>query len=329
MRTRMFWRGSVAAAMAVVQAGCEGPKAGDQQGTDGGALIVAAPIEAETLLPPIVESVAAKSIVDLLYDHLAEPGTDLNTVGSDGYAPRGADSWEWSSDSSAITFHLNPKGRFHDGHPVRSADVAFSYDLTADPVVASFVRTNFPPIESVTTPDSLSVRFNFSNRSPERFYQLTSNLWILPKHLLDTLDRKQIRTSAVGRNPVGSGPFRFSRWDARSVIEIVANTDYHLGRPHLDRVVFAYSNDLSTAATRVAAGEADFVEQVRVETVGTLTGKPFVRFEPYGSYTNGYLLYNLHDRANRAKPHPILGDRAMRLALSMAIDRRGAVKSVY
>jgi peptide/nickel transport system substrate-binding protein len=330
MRSRIFWRGSAAAVVAVVLSGC-GPKDRANQGaaTDGGTLVVAAPAEAETLLPPLIISLAAKPIVDLLFDHLADVAPDLNTIGSDGFAPRAADSWEWSGDSTAVTFHLSPKGRFHDGHPVRSADVAFSFDLTSDAVVASVVRTNLPPIDSVTTPDSLSVRFRFKNKSPERFFQLTSNLWILPKHLLDTLDRKQIRTAAIGRSPIGSGPFRFARWDARSVIEIVANTEYQRGRPHLDRVVFAFSGDLPTAASRVAAGEADLVEQIRAETQGALSANPAVRFAPYGNFTNGYLLYNLWDRANHARPHPVLGDRGMRLALSMAIDRYGAVKSVY
>ena len=329
--SRTFWRGPIVMLLLASLVACGRNDAGQQSGgtTDGGTLVVAAPAEAETLLPPLINSLAAKQIVDLLFDHLAESAADLNTVGSDGYTPRAADSWEWSPDSTAITFHLSPTGRFHDGHPVRSADVAFSYDLTADPVVASFSRANFPPIDSVTTPDSLSIRFRFKNTSPERFYQLVSNLWVLPKHLLDTLDRQQIRTAAFGRNAVGSGPFRFVRWDARSVIEVVANTDYHGGRPHLDRVVFAFSGDLPTAANRVAAGEADLVEQVRAETQGALAANPSVRFAPYGNFTNGYLLYNLWDRTSHTKPHPTLGNRGVRLALSMAIDRYGAVKSVY
>jgi len=331
MTMRLVGRGPVAALIAVLLTGCG---SGDQRASggaasDGGTVVVAAPVEAETLFPPLVFSLSAKPIVDLIFDHLAQSAPDLNTIGSDGYLPRAADSWDWSTDSSAITFHLNPQGRFHDGTPVRSADVAFSYDFTVDPTVATVMRANFPKIDSVTTPDSLSIRFRFGTKSPERFFQLVSNLWVLPKHLLDTLDRKQVRTAPFNRAPIGSGPFRFVRWDARSVIEIVANTAYHRGRPHLDRLVFAFSSNLPTASSRVAAGEADLVEAVRADAQAALSANPQVRFEPYGNFTNGFILYNLWDQKNGSKPHPILGNHQMRLALSMALDRRGAVKSVY
>lgn len=331
MKMRSGRRGPTVALIALLAAGCGG---GDQRATggaaaDGGTVVVAAPVEAETLFPPLIFSLAAKPIVDLLFDHLAQSAPDLNTVGSDGFLPRAADSWEWSTDSSAITFHLNPQGRFHDGTPVRSADVAFSYDFTVDPTVAAMMSVNFPKVDSVTTPDSLSVRFRFGTKSPERFFQLVTNLWVLPKHLLDTLDRKQARTASFNRAPVGSGPFRFVRWEPRSVIEIVANTAYHRGRPHLDRVVFAFSGTLPTASNRVAAGEADLVEAVRADAQAALTANPQIRFAPYGNFTNGFVLYNLWDQTNGSKPHPILGNRQMRLALSMALDRRGAVRSAY
>ncbi|MBV6522346.1 MAG: Oligopeptide-binding protein AppA [Gemmatimonadaceae bacterium] len=330
MTHRLIGCGLTVAVIAGTVSGCGGRESPGLGATvDGGTIVIAAPAEAETLLPPTIISLAAKQVVDQIFDHLAQAPADLNTVGSDGYLPQAADSWEWSPDSSAITFRLNPNAAFHDGVPVRAADVAFSYELTSDPVVASVVRSNFPAIDSITTPDSLSVRVRFANRSPERFFQLVSNLWILPRHLLVSVDRKQIRTAAFARTPVGSGPFRFVRWDARSIIELAANTAYHRGRPHLDRVIFAYSSDVPTASNRVAAGEADLVEIIRAETVGPLQGNPSIRFAAYGNYTNGYLLYNLRDPTSRSRPHPILGDHAMRLALSMALDRYGAVRSVY
>ena len=117
----MFRRASAALAIAAVLTGCEGPTQ-KPQGADGGTLVIAAPVEAETLLPPLVMSTAAKQVVDQMFEHLADAPPDLNTVGSDGYIPRAADTWVWSSDSTAVTFRLSPKGRFHDGHPVRSAE---------------------------------------------------------------------------------------------------------------------------------------------------------------------------------------------------------------
>ncbi|MFN8582621.1 MAG: peptide ABC transporter substrate-binding protein [Gemmatimonadaceae bacterium] len=309
---------------------CQGGETrGGSTGADGGTVIVAAPAEAETLLPPLVTSIAAKQIVDQLFDFLADIGPNLNTVGDAGFTPRLADSWKWSADSSAVTFHINPKARWHDGKPVTGADVAFSYDLTADPVLESFVRTNLPAIDSVRVPDSSSVTFYYKKKAPERFFQLVYNLWILPKHLLESLDRKQLASSAFARNPVGSGPFKFVRWEPRGAIELVANTDYPLGRPHLDRVVFAYSSDLGTAANRVAAGEADMVELVRPETQDVLVKSGKVRIMRYGGWDGFYFAFNLRNPKNRAAPHPILSQLGVRQAIALSLDRPAAVKNVF
>lgn len=326
------WAAAVALGTAFFgMGGCQksGEPGAGAAGPDGGTVIVAAAAEAETLLPPLVQTTAAKQIVDLVFDFLADIGPNLNTVGDAGFTPRLASSWDWSADSSAITFHVNPKARWHDGRPVTGADVAFSYDLSADPVVESYIRTNLPAMDSVRTPDSLSVTFYYKTKTPERFYQLVYNLWILPKHLLDTLDRKQLASSAFARNPVGSGPFKFARWDARSAIEVDANTEYALGRPHLDRVVFAISGDLGTAANRVAAGEADVVEMIRPETQDVLAKSGKVRFLRYGGWDAFYLAFNLRNPANRNAPHPILADRGVREAIAMAIDRPAAVRNVF
>lgn len=319
------------AAILALVAGCStGEKAGQAGAAgDGGTLVVAAPAEAETLLPPVVETTSAQQVVDLMFEHLAAVAPGQDTEGDDAFDPQAADSWAWSSDSSAVTFHLNQNGRWHDGRPLVAADVGFSYDITTDPVVASFNRTNLPKVDSIATPDSFTVRFHFVDKSPERFYRLVTNLWLVPKHLLDTLDRTQLRSAAFARNPVGSGPFRFSRWDARSVIEVVANTGYPRGRPHLDRVVFAFSGDLPTASNRVAAGEADFIERVRPETQAALLANPQLRFASSDNFDLAYLLFNLHDPDDRSRPHPILGDRQTRLALGKALDRASAVRSVY
>lgn len=310
-------------------AACGGAESGTAHGADGGTLVIAAPGEAETLFPLFVNSTASKQIVDQIFDHLADLGPDLNTIGDRGFRPRAATSWEWSADSSTVTFHLDPAATWHDGKPVRAADVVFSYGLYVDPVINAWNAPNIPPMDSVREVDSLSVAFRFKQRTPERFFQLVTNIWLLPRHLIDSLDRKHLASSTFARNPVGSGPFKFVRWEPRSVIELIANTAYPQDRPPLDRVVFAYAENPPTAAKKVVAGEADLVEVVRPEYQESLIASPTVRIDRYRAFDVGYLLYNLTDRRNRAKPHPILGNRALRLALAMAFDRASAIRNVY
>ena len=83
----------------------------------GGILVVSAGADAETLFPPLVAGTQGRVVTELLYDKLADVGPALNTFGDVGFVPKLARSWEWSRDSLTITFHLDPRARWHDGQP--------------------------------------------------------------------------------------------------------------------------------------------------------------------------------------------------------------------
>jgi peptide/nickel transport system substrate-binding protein len=296
---------------------------------NGGTLVIAAPADPFTLLPPAVFDVPSKQVVDLVFDRLADIGADMNTIGDAGFTPRLARSWRWSADSGAVVFSLDSAARWHDGVPVHAQDVKFSFEFVQDPKVQAVLQPNLPLVDSITTPDSLTVAFHFARKSTERFYQLVYNFWIIPKHLLDTLDRAQIRSAAFGRHPVGSGPYRFVRWEPKSVVELAANESYHRGRPHIDRVIWSFAGDPISASNKVVVGEADLSEVVRPETQQAISAQPSLRTVHYSSFDHGYLLFNLRSAGNRKLPHPIFGDLGTRRALAMAINRAPIIRNAY
>ena len=114
----------------------------------------------------------------------------------------------------------------------------------------------------------------------------------------------------TARSPVGSGPFRFSRWEARSVVEVVADTGYHLGRPLLDRVIWMLNPDPPRHWSSVLAGEVDVFETVTPDAMAQDrrpergTGRC-----PIASPNYGYLGFNFRDSKNPERPHPLFGDR--------------------
>jgi peptide/nickel transport system substrate-binding protein len=296
---------------------------------NGGTLVVAANADPYTLLPPAVFDVPSKQVVDLLFDRLADIGTAMNTIGDTGFTPRLARSWRWSADSGSVIFSIDSAARWHDGEPVRASDVKFSYEFSQDPKVQAVLQPNLPRMDSITTPDSLTAAFHFARKSTERFYQLVFNLWIIPKHLLDTLDRTQTRAAAFGRHPVGSGPYRFVRWEPKSLVELAANETYHRGRPHIDRVIWSVAGDPVSAANKVVVGEADLSELVRPETQQAILAQPSLRTVHYESFDHGYLLFNLKSASNRKLPHPVLGDLGTRRALALAINRSPVIRNAY
>jgi peptide/nickel transport system substrate-binding protein len=253
----------------------------------------------------------------------------LNPTGDAGWIPRLAQTWTWSRDSMSIAFHLNPRARWHDGQPVRAADVKFSLALFKDPAVKSIVASDLDNVDSATVADSLTAIVWYKRRSPEQFFQVAYNLAITPEHLLKTVDRATLAASDFAKHPVGSGPFRFVQWTPRQTVELVADTTYYLGRPKLDRLIWSWNPDPAAAAAKVVSGDADFLELTMLETMAQATTASFVRSLPYRSLSYGSLVFNLRDPKNRARPNPIFGDRGVRLALSLALDRDAMRKNIF
>jgi peptide/nickel transport system substrate-binding protein len=312
----------------VALAACARRDAGVPTGPTGGTLVILATGDADVLFPPSGASTTGADVAGLVFSRLVELSFDLNTVDDAGFRPSLAQRWE-HADSTTLVFHLDPRARWHDGVPVRAADVVYSFDLYRDPAVGSRFRPNLDAIDSVTAPDSLTAVFHFARWYPEQLYDATYHMKVLPRHLLDTIPPDRLASSAFARAPVGSGPFRFVRWDADERIELAADTTYFLGRPHLDRVIWRIVPDLAAAVSAMIAGEGDAIPIIpQAELRARVAAAPDLRLVPYPSNGLAYVAFNLRDR-RRPAPHPLFGDRDVRRAIAMAIDRVAVVRSLF
>jgi peptide/nickel transport system substrate-binding protein len=310
-------------------AGCSGDVPPTGSAESGGTLVISVSGDPETLLPPLSSSVTSQVIGDLVYDRLAEIGDSLNTVGDQGFQPRLASSWEWSPDSLSIAFHLDPEARWHDGLPVRATDVAFTWQVYTDPANGSPFAASLESVDSVSIGDSLTAVFWFSERSPMQFYDAVNTMSILPAHALQNVKGPALRTTSVARAPVGSGRFRFARWDAAQSLELHADTANYRGRPGFDRVFMTIAPDGSTALKRLLGGEADVIEQVPATSLKDVESDTTMRVTLMPGLDYNFLQFNLRDPRRREREHPLFGDRELRRALTMALDRRSIVRNAY
>src|SRR5256885_9383363 len=162
------------------------------------------------------------------------------------------------------------------------------------------------------------------------FYDAVYHMHILPAHVLRAVRRSQWRSAAVGRARVGDGPDRCVAWKAGESVELAADSTFFLGRPHIRRLIWRFAPDLQVAVTQVIAGDADAVEVLgppdnvkRAQAASNLT------LYPYHGAVYGFLAFNLSTNGDTAKPHPLFGDRLLRRALAMAVDREGLRHSVW
>lgn len=294
----------------------------------GGTIVISTAADADVLLPPLTFTLQGKQVVDQIFDHLADAGPAMNTVGDAGFTPRLADRWRWSPDSSWVAFHINPNARWHDGVRVSAYDVKYTFSLVKDTSLASPLSGNLDNVDSVSVPDSLTAVVWFHERTPDEFFKAATPVAILPAHLLERTSPAKLGESAFARAPVGSGRFRFATWDRGARIVLQADTANYRGRPNADRVIWLIAADYPAAEIRFLDGTADFLDVVKPERVGEARAKGKDVIVSPGSLDYGYVAFNLRSVRNTG-PHPVLGDRETRRALVRSVDRPAIVKNIF
>src|SRR5205809_1653033 len=307
--------------------GCE--RRGGCTGEYCGTLVFASVGEPDGLLPPVLQSTVGRDVSDQIFLKLADIGLSTNTMGDEDFTPLLAERWEWDGPLTLV-FHLDPRARWQDGRRVTAADVVFTYDAYNDERVNSPYRTGLHWISAVTSRDSLTAVVRFRRRYPEMFYDAVFHMRILPGHLLRNIPRDQWRSTAFARAPVGDGPYRFVAWKAGENLELAADSTFFLGRPHIRRLIWRFTPDLQVAVTQVIAGGADAVEVLGPpDNVKRARAAPNVTLYPDRGARYVWLAFNLSTNGDTAKPHPLFGDRLLRRALAMAVDREGLRQSVW
>ncbi len=298
-------------------------------GPGGGTIIIAATSDPDALFPPATLNIEARQATELIYEYLADVGPAMNTIGDAGFVKELASHWKWAGDSLSIAFTIDPAARWHDDVPVLASDVVFSHAIYTDSAVGAADASDLADIDSVTARDSLTVVFWFSKRTPHQFFDAAAKMLILPKHLLGALPVDSLRAVSARMNPTGSGRYMFERWDHGTRLELRAVPRHHRGRPGPDRIVWTITPEYQSAVTRLVGGEADVLSNLRPETISALAGKSRFNIVTLPGMDYAFLQFNLRDPANPARPHALFSSRALRRALTMALDRKAMVQSLF
>lgn len=166
--------------------------------------------------------------------------------------PRLAKEWEISPDGKTVTFRLRDDVTWHDGKKLTSADVAFTYQaIKATPATTAW-STYMAPVEQVETPDERTVVVHYV--APFAPALVSWTVGILPKHVFapDGALPGDLTAAAANREPVGTGPFKYVRWELGKRLLLEANKDWWHKRPHLDGVELVFG-----------IGEAEMLEALR------------------------------------------------------------------
>ncbi len=278
----------------------------------GGQLVIGISSDIDTFNPLFSTSALGGEITHLMLLGLA----DLNEKGE--FVPEIAKSWSRSEDYMAMTYYLREDAVWSDGHPISAYDVAFTYDMLMDTTVGS-PRQGFTEfIKKVEVKDSFTVTFHFTEAYPDQMFDTAGE--VLPKHLLENADRRELNTHLFGRQPLSSGPFVLKNWESKQYIELVPNEKYFAGRPYLDKVVFKIVPDKTNLFTQLRTGEVDMLLDVSPEKVSQLNNTQNIDVFNVPGRVYNYIGYN--------EKKPMFKDAAVRRALTMAIDRNEIIDAL-
>jgi peptide/nickel transport system substrate-binding protein len=275
----------------------------------------------------IVE-IPSYEVMGLTYDYLVNFSPKDSSP-----APGLADSWETSDDGLTWTFHLNKDAKWHDGKPVTSEDVAYTFRRILEEeqgLYIDYVRQ----IDKIETPDKHTVVFKTKDPSVQMLSML---VYILPKHIWEDVPAEETKTFK-NEPAIGSGPFQAVEWKEGQSVRLEANPDYFRGAPHIDEIIFQlYDND-DTMVQALKNGEVDYIAWFPINLFKSLKNQEGIETNsaPDPGFTElGFNLYEPSPEAieefgapKTSTGDPALLDPLVREAINWSIDEEELTQKI-
>ena len=316
------------ASIATLVAAIASPACSQQAPRSPGTVVLAIIGDVTVPVPVVAPAVThVADVTDQMFLRLAFLKSGFQTIGDQALAPMLARSWR-RIDGRTLRFELDPRARWHDGTPVTSRDVVFTWQLMNNPQVGTD-RAVLEPIESIAVdgPGAFTVRFRRAFQ--EQLYLVAFNIQPLPAHLLSGVPAESIATSEFARQPVGNGPYRFGRRVAGQFVELTADPSFFLGRPGIGRLVFRVVGDPVARLNMLLSGEIDVMDMLPATAMPQVRAHRELRVATFMSNLLMYARFNSRSPADTSKQHPILADRAVREALVASLDRTAMARSAF
>ncbi|HEY7535684.1 MAG TPA: peptide-binding protein [Thermodesulfobacteriota bacterium] len=257
-------------------------KYSDKEPVEGDWLIYHLGAEPATL-NPITATDAYESIINSgnIYETLVKRDNETLEI-----IPLLVDRWEISDDKLVYTFFIKKGIKWHDGVPFTSDDVVFSYEKIMDPKVdAPALRSYYKEIKKVEALDDYTVRFTYA-RPYFLALEFCGGMNIVPKHIFDKGD---FNTNPAGRQPIGTGPYKFLAWNTGKEIILERNESYWGKKPNIKRVVFKIITDPTVTLQVLKRGEIDFAGLTPIQWAKQTSSERFKKqFEKLSYFTPNY-----------------------------------------
>jgi peptide/nickel transport system substrate-binding protein len=227
--------------------------------------------------------------------------------------PSLAESWHESEDGLTYEFKLRPNLKFHNGDPVTTEDVKFSFDRYKG-AAATILHQHVKEVEIV---DPLTVRFHLAAPWPDfmTFYGTTASAAgiVVPKKYME-----QVGEDGFKKHPIGAGPYKFVSTKPGIEVVLEANTGYWRRVPNVKTLVMRSVPEATTRALMLRTGEADMAFALDGPDAEGLQKEPGIQIVA-SKHASIFWIEFAKQWDEKSPWH----DKRLRLAVNYALDRKG------
>jgi oligopeptide transport system substrate-binding protein len=280
-----------------------------------------------TLDPAFLTDIYGRAVVSQIFDGLVQFDAHLNPL------PALAEFWEASRDGRTWSFTLRRGVKFHHGREVTAHDVVYSFMRLLDPQkplpvtelfrriqgAKEFMQGKTPNVQGLKAVDRYTLQMLLEE-------PLASSLAVLGLAYAVVVPWEEVEKlgDRFGRAPVGTGPFKFVRWEPNQEIVLEANDQYYEGRPFLDGIVFKI-----VVGSKFEEMFAEFLQGNLEETMIPSGKLDEVRADPkyrqYQRFRKPMLNFRYIGFNTQRKP---FDDRRVRQAFNYAVDKETIVREI-
>ncbi len=274
----------------------------------GGEITIAMPNQPYTTHPLFIKEVEMSDIYSMIFEPLITLDDHMLPAVSI------ANGWEINAENGTVTVHLRSGVRFHDNTELTAGDVVFTFNKIMENPESVYHGQVSRYVESVTAQDRDTVVFTPKIFSFAFYYAL--NVPIIPEAIYATAD------AVTDILPIGTGSFAVTSIDIslQSSMELVRNVYWWKKQPYIEKIHAVGYKDNNQAIAAFMRGELDCVPTA-IYTTDIYDGYDGVSCYSYMSNYYDFLAPNF-----RTAP---LAEKAVRQAISYAIDRKSIISNIY
>lgn len=270
-----------------------------------------------TLDPAAASDSETMQVALQIFDQLVR-----HKAGSTQVEPALATRWSVSADGKVWTFRLRRGVRFHDGTVMDADSVVFSFERQRDYSHPyhyggfTYWESSFRQIKRVARVDRYTVRITLDRP----YAPFLANLAMFPVSIVSPAAFKKLGRNFAD-NPVGTGPFRFVRWDKGRRVTLAKNDHYWDSPPPVDHLVYEVIPEASRRLISLQSGTVDVAHALAPSDRLIVSLHPDLRLFRVPGNNVAYLAMNTSK--------PVFSSVAVRRAVNHAIDKRAIVKLAY